>query len=150
MVDKDKLAVNCGDLWLCGRSYLPMVADAFNKGSAKAGDTVAYDGGFARAGYVGVRTENDAMGPVQPVWVMARDELQRVMAQTAENIYQACDALVRVANVYAAADSEVATALHNIQQDYEHKSKTLHPGDPDYFRIEPDRGPQVPTGEMPR
>lgn len=92
MVDKGKLAVNCSDLWLCGRSYLPMVADAFNKGSAKAGDTVAYDGGFARVGYVGVRTKNDAMGPVQPVWGMARDELQRVMAQTAENIYQACDA----------------------------------------------------------
>jgi hypothetical protein len=149
MTDKGKeLAVDCGELWLCARSYLPMVADAFLAGNAKADGTAAHDGAFTRTGTIpGANIEGSVPGPVQPAWVAARDELQRVMAKTAENIYQACDALVRVANLYAAADSAVATEFHNLERHYEHNSKTLHPGDPDYIRIEDPN--QRPTARTP-
>jgi hypothetical protein len=148
MADKgQELGVDCGELWLCARSYLPMVADAFLKGNATADGTAAHDGAFNRTGTNPVGESESVPGPVQPAWVAARDELQKVMAKTAENIYAACDALVRVANVYAAADSEAATELHNMEQHFEHNSKTLHPGDPDYIRIEDPN--QRPTAKMP-
>jgi hypothetical protein len=88
MADKGKeLGVDCGELWLCARSYLPMVADAFLKGNATADGTAAHDGAFTRYGTIpgagGI--EGSVPGPVQPAWTAARNELQRVMAKTAEN-----------------------------------------------------------------
>lgn len=145
-----ELGVDCSELWLCGRSYLPMVADAFLMGNAKADGTAAHDGAFTRHGTIpgtgGI--EGSVPGPVQPAWVAARDELQKMMAETAKNIYEASDALVHVANVYAEADSAAAGELHRLEQHYEHNSKTLHPGDPDYIRIEDPS--QRPTPKMPR
>lgn len=149
MADKGKeLGVDCSELWLCARSYLPMVADAFIKGNTQAGGTAAHDGAFTRIGTLpGPNIQGSVPGPVQPAWIAARDELQRVMAKTADNIYQACDALVRVANVYAATESAAATELHNLEQHYQLNSKTLQPGDPDYIRIEDPS--QRPTATMP-
>lgn len=149
MTDKvNKFGVELSELWLCGRSYLPMVADAFLKGNADADGTAAHDGAFNRTGTNPYGELESVPGPVQPAWFAARDELQRVMAETAHNIYQAGDALVRVTNVYAAADSAASTELHNLERRYEHNAKTLHPGDPGYIPIEDPN--QRPTPKMPR
>jgi hypothetical protein len=145
----ERLGYDCSELWLCARSYLPMVADAFLNGNATVDGTTAHDGAFTRYGTIpgGPGIEGNVPGPVQPAWVAARDELQRVMAKTAQNIYQACDALIHVANVYADADSRAKTQLHDLEKQYELNSRTLPPGDPDYIRIEdPD---QRPTPKMP-
>jgi hypothetical protein len=149
MADKgSELGVDLGGLWLCARSYLPMVADAFLAGNAKADGTAVHDGAFTRSGVIpGANIEGSVWGPVRPAWVAARDELQSVMAKTAQNIYDTCDALVRVANLYAATDHAAATEFHKEMQDYENNSRTLYPGDPKYLRIEdPD---QRPTARMP-
>jgi hypothetical protein len=143
------LGVDCSGLWLCARSYFPKVADAFLAGNTNVDGTAAYDGAFTRYGTVpGVNIEANVPGPVQPAWAQARDELQRVMAKTGQNIYATCDALVHVANMYAAADSDAEAHIKFIAdvQQYEHNA-TLQPGDPSYLPIEDPS--QRPTAKMP-
>jgi hypothetical protein len=141
MVDTGKeLGADLGALWLCGRSYLPRVADAFLAGNAKADSTAAHDNAFMRNGSVGPGTAASVPGPVQPAWSAARDELQRVMAQTAANIYAASDTLIHVANLYATTDGSSAELIKE-QGVYEYDA-TLPLGDPNHVYIEnPDQRP---------
>lgn len=144
-----ELGVDCAGLWLCARSYFPMVADAFITGNGNVDGTAAHDDAFTRRGTVpGANFEASVPGPVQPAWVQARDELQRVMARTAQNIYATCDALVHVANMYAAVDCDSAANIEYTREvrQYEHNA-TLPPGDPNYLPVEqPD---QRPHAKMP-
>jgi hypothetical protein len=144
------LGVDCASLWLCARSFLPMVADAFIGGNGQVAGTASGDGAFSRLGWVpGLSVEVTVPGPVQPAWAQARDELQRVMAKTAQNIYDTCDALVRVADIYAAVDGDAAANIKYTEQKqiYLHNAATMHPGDPDYLRLEDPN--QRPTAKLP-
>ena len=135
---------------MCGRSYLPRIADAFIAGNVRVAGTADADGAFTRLGHVtGVSVEVSVSGPVGPAWAQARDELQRVMAKTAQNIYDTCDALVHVANMYAAVDSDAAANIKYTKdvQGYERNGADLFPGDPSYLRVEDPS--QRPTPKMP-
>lgn len=147
MPDSGKeLGADLAALWLCARSYMPRVADAFLAGNGKADATAAHDGAFTRSGTVGPGYQVSVPGPVQPAWAAARDELQRTMAETAANIYAASDALIRVTDLYATADGSSAELSREILQ-YEQYS-ALPPTDANYVRIEePD---QRPVAKLPK
>ncbi|MEV6843654.1 hypothetical protein [Actinoplanes sp. NPDC051411] len=135
MVDSGtELGADLGKLWLCGRAYLPKIADAFLAGNARADGTATYDGAFSRTGTVGPGYEVSVPGPVQPAWTAARDELQRVMGQTATNIYAASDALIRVTDLYATADGSSAELSREISKFMD--GTQLPPGASNYVPVE--------------
>jgi hypothetical protein len=120
------LGVELSELWLCGRSYLPNAARATAQASTLVGT----------AGQTAVGSE------VFPIWDSVRDELQRILAEAADNLYATSDALVRVANTYAATDAAAKTEMHRLiwqyrtNEDYQIDDPTLRP-------------PLYPTGVNP-
>jgi hypothetical protein len=104
-----ELGVELAELWLCGRSYLPAVAQAFLKANGAIAGTDGDSGKFDRQGTVpGTTISASVPGQVYPAWSQLRNELQRVMGQSAVNTYDSSDALVRVADAYAASDTAAA------------------------------------------
>jgi hypothetical protein len=93
----EHLGVELAELWLCGRSYLPAAAD----GVFSAYSMVTFS----------IVPPSGPMTRVYPVWEGLRKELQKVLKQSTENIYESGDALVRVADLYAAQDTEAAKSM---------------------------------------
>jgi hypothetical protein len=114
-----ELGVELSELWLCGRSYLPSAAEA----TAAANKIVAGTGGdasiFARPGVMpGIPGVGSVTGDVYPVWDEVRDEFQRILAEAADNLYAVGDALVRVAETYAATDTAAEDEMHRLTTRY--------------------------------
>jgi hypothetical protein len=118
--DGTELGVELANMWLCGRSYLPNVAEATagaNKSVAGTADDASV---FARPGTVPGTPGIQGMvtGDVYPAWNAVRDEFQRILAESADNLYAVGDALVRVAEIYAATDELARDEMNRVRYDY--------------------------------
>lgn len=109
------LGVELDELWLCGRSFLPSAAAYV----AQVNQTVA--GGsddadaFLRPGnnpWSGATSTG--LGQVYPHWNALRDAFQRVLHDSAENMYETADALVAVADLYAHEDAVAGQKLADL------------------------------------
>jgi hypothetical protein len=115
-----ELGVELSELWLCGTSYLPSAADGIVRANGIVAGTSADSSRFQRHGVVpGTPGITGAVvGQVYPVWDRLRDEFQTVLAESAENLYATGEALVRVADTYAATDTAAAEELKRLQGRY--------------------------------
>ena len=52
-------------------------------------------------------------GPVYPSWNRLRNELQRLLVRSAENLYATADALVRAADLYEATDTDAGKFIQD-------------------------------------
>jgi hypothetical protein len=109
MTDKREVALTLGEMWLAGSSYLPRAGDHYAGLSKEAGGTDNAGARFDRYGTIpGTPVSGTFPGPVFPVWEKVRDQLQEVLAQSATNLYDAGDLVIRVAEMFAAEDEEIA------------------------------------------
>ncbi len=115
-----ELGVELSELWLCGRSYLPSAAEGIVAANGFVAGTENDASSFTRPGVIPGTPGLSGMvaGQVYPVWNQLRDEFQTVLAESAENLYETGDALVRVADSYAAVDAEAAQELKRLQDRY--------------------------------
>jgi hypothetical protein len=110
-----ELGVELAEMWLCGRSYLPAAAEATAKANAIIAGSTIRDGAFARPGTVaGSGIQGSVQGEVFPYWDALRDALQGILAEAADNLYACGDALVRVADVYAATDDAARDEMNRV------------------------------------
>jgi hypothetical protein len=113
------LGVILGDLWLCGRYYVPKMADIYIQANGSVAGTDGDSGSFGRTGYVGnTGFTTSVPGQVYPVWNQVRNEFQRILGQSATNLYDVGDALISVANGYAATDHAAQVELAHQMSEY--------------------------------
>jgi hypothetical protein len=128
---ENELVANLGNLWLCGRSYLPSAAAYIANVNKVVADGSDDRSAFARTGVVpgstgtvpGSPVTGTHSGVVFPHWDALRDELQRVLAVSADNMYATADALVDVANLYAeeeCASEELLTKIQGFVESGDH------------------------------
>lgn len=105
------LAVDLYRLWLAGRDNLPSVAREFAVANGHVAET---DHGlvaaFWRPGHFG-----GDYGPVLAAWTALRDEIQRILGDTATNLEMVADALCAAATEYAAGDHETAEMFNRLK-----------------------------------
>ena len=131
------LGIDLSEVWLCAHSYLPKVAEAFTNASKIVDRSAANSSAFNRyAPLPGGVMSGSVSGLTARAWASARDSLQDVMATTANNIYATCDALDRVIDIYASADTEAGIKFRAERDAYTANAKKLEPGDSDYIWIE--------------
>jgi hypothetical protein len=137
MPDKGSdLGVDLSELWLCAHSYLPKVAEAFTNANGIVDKSAANWSAFDRYGATPTGMPGVVPGRVYQAWASARDGLQKVMGSTANNIYDTCDALDRVIQLYSTADTEAGVKFRSEREKLLNHAKTLRPGDPSYIWIE--------------
>ena len=121
------LGVQLGALTACGGSSMPKVAEAFINANGKLAGTDGDASTFARTGTIpgtpGI--QGTVYGQVYPSWNQVRNELQRIMGQSATNLYDTGDALVRIAQQYAATDDVAATELKRQDSLYQSSGHSL-------------------------
>jgi hypothetical protein len=114
-----ELGVELSELWLCGRSYFPSAAAATADANRIVSGTSGDASIFARPGVMpGIPGVGSVTGDVYPVWDEVRDELQRILAEAADNLYAVGDALVRVADTYAATDAAAEAEMERLKTRY--------------------------------
>jgi hypothetical protein len=110
-----ELGVNLGELKACALLFLPAAAsiyvDAANAVNESHGDRWRFLDGTGRD-----FMQPGAGGIVYPAWNQLRNELQRILAQSATNLYATADALIRIADLYANTDEESAQAISQMNQ----------------------------------
>lgn len=141
-----KFGANLADMWLCARSYLPSIAGAFVNANKILGGTAGSSAAFSRYGLNGSMAGSVA-GPVNRAWAGARDELERVTGESAENLYKISDALERVVNLYLEADAASAAEFSRETEGYKNYNSKLKSSDPDYIPIQDPS--QRPKPEIP-
>ncbi|GAA3757090.1 hypothetical protein GCM10022225_47910 [Plantactinospora mayteni] len=116
-VEDERLGANLAELWLCGRLHFPemaeIVAGANRLVAGTGGDSSAFERHGAIPNAPGM--SGTVTGQVFPVWDELRDTFQQVLARTAERLYDNGDALVEVADGYAAADENAAARSRYVQ-----------------------------------
>lgn len=114
---EESFSVDPGDLWYCGRSAMPQIAEAFLEGNRSVAWSSGEDGVFTARGGIAGRSA----GPMT-VCFSVRDELQRIMGVTAQRVYAAGDAMVQTANRYVETDEEAKADFLKVTQEYERRS----------------------------
>jgi hypothetical protein len=116
-----ELGVELAEMWLCGRSYLPAAAEATAEANAIVAGSASGDGAFSRPGTLpgAMSMPGTVQGDVFPHWDALRDALQGILAEAAENLYACGDALVRVADIYAATDQAAAAEMRRVTTRFE-------------------------------
>ena len=112
-----RLGVSLYGLWVCATSDLPAMA-ARTAGANKALSATANDSGqFSRtvriAGYQPGRHDlaGAATGRVYPYYDAVRDDLQNILAETTNNLYDCAQALLEIMRAYEASDTDAAAKL---------------------------------------
>ena len=107
------LGVRMAALWRGGGVYLPKIAGDFlvaNTSLAGSTDDAAVFAQPATAPATPGLPTTD-YGQVYPAWTRVRDELQRMLGESATNCYETGDALIRIAQLYEAADGEAGDRM---------------------------------------
>ncbi len=124
-----ELAVDLRELLMVARVYLPDVAEAYvsaNRHVAGTAETNSYSYGTDQ-------------GAVHPYWTMLRDEFQRILATTADNLIDTAAALERVVNAYCATDAEAAAELKRLINEPYYRDRLSQPT---YDDVPPPRMPE--------
>lgn len=109
MTDRRKVSLTLAEMWLAGSSYLPRAGDHYAALSREAGGIDDSGHTFGRYGTIpGTPVSGVFPGPVFPAWEKVRDHLQELLAQSATNLYDAGDLVIRVAELFASEDEEIA------------------------------------------
>jgi hypothetical protein len=125
MPDEGKdLGADLYELWLAGRKNLPNVAQVY----ADANGHVASTEDLVHLAFHRPEQLGGAFGPAYADWRELRDQLQRILADTAANLVLTGQALCVAASMYAATDAEAATEMHRLLD---------HNGDPTPVDIPP-------------
>lgn len=112
MTDKHEVSLTLGEMWLAGSSYLPQAGDYYAGLSKEAGGTDNAGATFERYGTIpGTPVSGTFPGPVFPVWEKVRDQLQEILAESATNLYDAGDLVIRVAELFASEDQDIAAGF---------------------------------------
>ncbi len=107
------LGADLYSLWLAGRDNMPSVAAEYataNRRIAETDDTL--NRAFLRPEQFG-----GVYGPVYESWRALRDELQRMLADTAANLDLTGDMLCVAATEYARTDAAAAQELERLKRD---------------------------------
>lgn len=127
----EDLGVDLYELWRAGQDNLPTVSREYAVATAYVADA---SDGLAAALWRPTRFHRGgAHGPAYAPWVELRDELQRILADTAVNLELVGDALCLAATRYARTDAAAAEELKRRRHD---------DGDP--------VPPSVPSPQYPR
>jgi len=119
MTDKREVSLTLGEMWLAGSSYLPQAGDHYAGLSREAGGTDNAGARFDRYGTIpGTPVSGTFPGPVFPAWEKVRDQFQGILAQSATNLYDAGDLIIRVAALFASEDEEIAQGFREQQDKY--------------------------------
>jgi hypothetical protein len=141
MVDKHEVALTLGEMWLAGSSYLPQAGDHYAGLSAEAGGTDNAGARFERYGTIpGTPVSGTFPGVVFPAWEKARDAFQGILAQSATNLYDAGDLIIRAAELFASVDEDIAREFLAEKERYKH-DPTFTVEDPQ-ARPQPDQADQ--------
>ena len=123
------LGAPLSSLWLCGRVYFPEMAGTYAEVNQMVADGAGDDAAFWWPGR--------GLSPTLAVWDQLRDTLQRITAQSAVNLYDTGEALVRVADIYLAADDAARQNFNEIVAGYL--------ADPQEFPVVDDPGERRPV-----
>jgi hypothetical protein len=127
----EELGVRLANLWLCGRSYLPNIAAQIAQANGAVAGASADAPLFHRRAPVPddlhpllhdrarSLTTEPYTGIAYPHWDALRDQLQRVLADSAENMYATADTLIDVANVYAEEDTAAGDRMRTKIAEFE-------------------------------
>lgn len=96
MAPENSIGVKVGDLWNCGMSDFPEAAEIYARLA-----TILNGGDSPRGG----------PGRVFERWALLRDELHSALMETSTNLYDTGEALVQIAELYAAADADSAAEI---------------------------------------
>jgi hypothetical protein len=114
MPDSGKdLGADLYELWRAGRDNLPSVASQYKT----AGEHVARtDSGLANAFLRPDRFGAGTYGPVYGPWKGLRDELEKILSDTATNLELTGEALCLAASEYARTDSGASDEFKRLRQ----------------------------------
>lgn len=132
MTDKHAVALQLGEMWLAGSAYLPQAGDHYAGLSRETGGTDNVDSAWDRYGTPqGSPISSTYPGAVYPVWEKVRDEFQRMLAQSATNLYDAGALVIRVAELFAGEDQDIAKdfALEKLRYADDPQFKVHDPGE---------------------
>jgi hypothetical protein len=108
------LGVDLYHLWLAGTDNLPSVAGEYVVARNEVASTeVGLIGAFRRSERFG----GGPYGPAHAPFVALRDDLRRILADTAENLELTGEALRLAASGYAQTDSAAAAELERLRRD---------------------------------
>lgn len=97
-------------LWLCGASYIPLIAESLESAGSNLANTALHDGAFEFTSS-GPHGSFGTVGATGAAFTQLRDELQNIVAASVTNIFEVGDALERVAWAYETTDGNNATGL---------------------------------------
>src|SRR5262245_228001 len=117
-VHGEKLALDLQQLWLVSHSHMPRIAEIFINANRQVAATADDHNAFVRYGNIpGTPVMGSYNGQVYPAWDALRDQLQRALAQSAVNVFQAADALDQIANNYAENETGVRHRFQELQNE---------------------------------
>jgi hypothetical protein len=117
-------------LWQCATTNLPELAarvEAANQTIAGASnDSSSFSSQGVIPGSPGI--VGSVTDPVYPAWSQLRDAFESVLAKSAKNVYDSADALITIANAYAAQDDAARIEMQARANDF----KSNHTAGQDY------------------
>lgn len=125
------LGVELNNLWMCGRSFMPEMAGAFVEANHRIAGSSGDESPFGRQGTIAGTPgiQGTVYGTVYPAWNRVRTELQKIMGESATNVYDTGEALIRIAELYASTDGEAAHTLDKERQKFRSSGHTfVEPG----------------------
>jgi hypothetical protein len=99
-------------MWAVGQTYFPEAGEYYAQLSRELGGTDNQGAAFNRYGAIpGTPVSGTFPGRVFPVWEQVRDLLQKILAESAQNLYDTGATVMHVADLFAAEDREGAREI---------------------------------------
>jgi hypothetical protein len=112
----EELGADLGHLWLCGTTDMPEIANGFLAANSAIASVSGSKEAFARPP-ASATSSGSAYG-IYPAWGSLAGLLQSITGQSASNMYDVGEALVRVANAYAESDAAARDKFNLDKSDY--------------------------------
>ncbi len=108
----EALGVHLASLYKCATVNLPELAERPAEANRALAGASGDSSAFSRPTTIpGTSYTGSGTGRVFPYYDQLRDALQDILAESVRNIYDSADALMQIANTYAATDAEAAREL---------------------------------------
>jgi hypothetical protein len=140
-----EFGVDLDRLWRCATIDLMAISARIASANAGMAGGSNDSGAFGEWGTVpGTGGHASAMipGPIWPHWDKLRDEVQRVLAESVQNVYDSADALIQIMHNYAEGDTAAKAELDARIADF----KSRHWEGIDFWE-KPDDRPKVTMPE---
>ena len=127
-------------MWRLGSETLPEIGDRWAKANQEMHGHAADTGSFSRSTSVaypyGGSGNTQSVGRVYPHFDALRDALQNVMAESANNMYDAATAIITIMNNYAHEDTVARDKLSVVAKGNEHALDDLVKRRPEVYRAQ--------------